>query len=206
LRIDLLHLQAWPTLLGVRTKSSRGIPVLLATAALILAGPPAAGASTARSAFGCRGANARPTPRNLGLIRSATLCLIDQARASVGARPLRANRSLQTVAENQAVGMVRFDYFADVSPTGKSPAALIHATRYAARASLITGEDIGWGTGYEATAEEMVNTWLQSPPHREIMLDSAFRNAGIGVIAAVPSFVGSRRGATYAIEFGARLR
>jgi uncharacterized protein YkwD len=102
--------------------------------------------------------------------------------------------------------MIRFNYFSDVRPSGQTPGALIHATSYAARANLITGEDIGLGTGSLATPAQMVNSWLRSPAHREIMLDPAFRDIGVGVIAAVPSFFSPRqRGATYAIEFGARL-
>jgi uncharacterized protein YkwD len=176
--------------------------VLLTTAALTLIGP-----ATASASRSCRGANVRPTAGNLNLMRSATLCLIDDARAEAHMRALRSNHALQGVAGSQVAGMIRFDYFSDVRPSGQTPGALIHATSYAARASLITGEDIGLGTGSEATPAQMVNSWLRSAAHRQIMLDPVFHDIGVGVIAAVPSFfAGRQRGATYAIEFGTRLR
>ena len=181
---------------------SRRTAVLLTTAALMLIGP----ATDAGASGGCRGANVRPTAQNLNLVRSATLCLIEAARADAHMRALRSNHALQGVAGSQVAGMVHLDYFSDVRPSGQTPGALIHATSYAARANLITGEDIGLGTGSLATPAQMVNSWLNSPAHREIMLDPAFRDIGVGVIAAVPSFFsGRQRGATYAIEFGARL-
>jgi uncharacterized protein YkwD len=140
-------------------------------------------------------------------MRSATLCLIDRARHSVREHALRSNKSLQDVAGSQVAGMIRFDYFSDIRPSGQTPGALIHRTAYAARANLLTGEDIGLGTGYLSTPAQVVTSWLRSPSHRQIMLDPRFRDVGIGVIAAVPSsFSGPLRGATYAIEFGARLR
>jgi uncharacterized protein YkwD len=202
LRNGPVDLQPCPALLGERIHRGR-LAVLLTAATLILTGP----AAVARASGGCRGANAKPTAENLNLIRSATLCLIDRARASARERPLHSNRALKAVAGSQVAGMIRFDYFSDVRPSGQTPGALIHATSYAARANLITGEDIGLGTGSLATPAQMVNSWLNSPAHREIMLDPAFRDIGVGVIAAVPSFFsGRQRGATYAIEFGARLR
>jgi hypothetical protein len=46
---------------------------------------------------------------------------------------------------------------------------------------------------------------MRSPPHREIILTAAFRDAGIGVAPAVPAVIGGGTGgATYAVEFGAR--
>ncbi len=183
------------------THSGR-LAVLIITAALILIGP----AAVARASGACPGSSVKPTAENLNLIRSATLCLIDRARTSAHRRALRSNHALQSVAGSQVAGMVRLDYFSDVRPSGQTPGALIHATSYAARANLITGEDIGLGTGSLATPEQIVTSWLRSPPHREIMLNPLFRDIGVGVIAAVPSFFSGReRGATYAIEFGARL-
>jgi len=203
LRTGPPHLQPSSALLGERITHTGRLALLLSTAALILIGP----ATAAHAAGRCPGQNVKPTPSNLNLIRSATLCLIDRARHSAHQRALHSNKSLQDVAGSQVAGMIRFNYFSDVRPSGQTPGALIHKTSYAARASLLTGEDIGLGTGYLSTPAQIVISWLRSSSHREIMLDPRFRDVGIGVIAAVPSFFSGRlRGATYAIEFGARLR
>jgi hypothetical protein len=48
---------------------------------------------------------------------------------------------------------------------------------------------------------------MASPPHRAIMLDGKYRDAGVGAIPSTPRVIGDGRGgATYAIEFGLRQR
>jgi uncharacterized protein YkwD len=148
-----------------------------------------------------------PLPANTATIDAATLCLIDQARVAHGLRPLQTNRELQGVAVSQVKTMVRLDYFADDRPSGTTPAALIAATRYGerARGGLSIGENIGWGTGGCATPAQMVTAWLQSPPHRKIILTSKYSDAGVGVIPAAPSRLAEGQpGATYALELAAR--
>ncbi len=154
----------------------------------------------------CAYANLRPTATDTALVDRATLCLIDQVRAAYRLQPLRANHELQSVAGEQASGMVRDDYFGDDSPSGQTPGTLIAAIPYGAHAaSLATAQNLGWGTLAAATPAGMVTAWMHSPPHREVILTSEFRDVGVGVSPAVPSIVGhGERGATYAVEFAAR--
>ncbi len=154
----------------------------------------------------CAGSNLVPTETNAKTIDAATLCLIDNLRAVYRLGPLRANRELQGVAVAQVDDMVGWDYFADDRPPAQTPASLIEATRYPAHsARLSTGQNIGWGTGPYATPAQMVAAWTASPPHREIMLLSEYREAGVGVAPAVPSVLAqSLPGATYAIELAVR--
>lgn len=154
----------------------------------------------------CAYANLRPTSTNTALVDKATLCLIDRVRAAYRLLALRANRELQSVAGEQAMGMVRYDYFGDDSPSGQTPGTLIAAIPYGAHASsLATAQNLGWGTLSAATPAGMVTAWMHSPPHREVILTSEFRDVGVGVSPAVPSIVGhGARGATYAVEFAAR--
>jgi uncharacterized protein YkwD len=153
----------------------------------------------------CPGANARPNQANAAAIGATTLCLVNRMRAAHHMRGLRANHELRAVAANQVKYMVRLNYFADDRPSGKTPLALIAATRYGARARrLSTGETIGWGTGVCSTPAEMVAAWMRSPGHRAIILTGAFSDAGVAVTSAVPSALGvGRPGATYALELGA---
>jgi uncharacterized protein YkwD len=119
---------------------------------------------------------------------------------------LHANRELRRVATSQVDAMVRGDYFADVGPTGETPLALVAVTRYPAHAGqFAVGQNIAWGTGRDTTPAHIVEEWMASPPHREIMLSSEYRDAGAAVTPAVPTILGAgARGATYAIEFGVR--
>jgi uncharacterized protein YkwD len=164
-----------------------------------------ASSPTTRAPY-CTYANLRPTPTNTARVDASTLCLLNQLRAADRLLPLRANRELQSVAGEQATAMVRDDYFGDDSPSGQTPGTLIAALPYGAHAaSLTTAQNLGWGTRAAATPAGIVTAWMQSPPHREVILTGAYREVGVGVSPAVPSIVGhGEGGATYAVEFAAR--
>jgi uncharacterized protein YkwD len=182
----------------------------LAAALLALSGTLGASTAVATTApSACAAANLLPTPGNAATVGAATLCLIDQVRAVYHLRPLRRNHDLQAVARAQANDMVNQDYFSHDSPYGQTPMSRVVATRYPARAARVsTAQDIGWGTGPYATPAHMVAAWMQSPPHRAIILSDEYRDAGVGVAIPVPSVVEEegQSGATYAVEFGVRAR
>ncbi len=178
---------------------------VLAAAVICCATTASAGAASAHPAT-CPGSGLRPSAANLAIVDSATLCLVNRVRTAHRLRPLRANAELAGVASGQAGSMVRWDYFADVRPTGQTPLALVSATRYPAdAASVLVGQNIAWGTGGWATPAHVVACWLQSAAHRAIILDGGFTDAGVAAVPAVPTVVGlGLQGATYAMEFGAR--
>jgi uncharacterized protein YkwD len=159
-------------------------------------------ATRASASSACAGANLHPSRVNVTAIDAATLCLVDQARVTNHLQALRANSELRAVAVSQVKAMIRLNYFANDSPSGKTAAALIMATRYGQRSrSLSAGENIGWGTGRYATPKQMVLAWMRSPSHREIILTGEFTDVGVGVMPAVPgSRAHSRHGATYVLE------
>jgi uncharacterized protein YkwD len=191
---------------------------LFSTGPLLMpAGAPAAGApatSAKKKPHSCANSNLLPNKINTAAVAAATLCLIDKVRATYHLRPLRSNHELQALATTQVGDMVRWNYFADNRPAGQTPATLIEATRYGAHATrLATGQNIAWGTGVYASPARVVTAWMNSPPHRKIILTADFRDAGVSATAAVPSVVENRvptpvpasmPGATYAVEFGAR--
>jgi uncharacterized protein YkwD len=202
------RLQLFLRLPDARTRSGSKLGASLAAVVLVCAGALAAiGAPTAAASSVCAGANLHPSATNVRAADAATLCLVNQIRTSRGLRPLRANRELGRVARSQVTAMVRHDYFADVRPTGQTPLALVAVTRYPAHAAeFAVGQNIAWGTGSFTTPAHIVAEWMASPPHREIMLSSEYRNAGVAVTPAVPTVLDpSGAGATYAIEFGMRL-
>lgn len=179
------------------------VVAMLSCAGALLAGT-ALGATTSAP---CRGANLHPGAANVRAVDAATLCLVNQVRRAHGLRTLRANGALGHVAAGQVAGMVRWDYFADVSPSGQTPLSLVAVTRYPAHAAeFAVGENLAWGTGSDTTPAHIVAGWLASSPHREIMLSDEYRDAGVAVTPAVPAILQpDGRGATYAIEFGARF-
>jgi uncharacterized protein YkwD len=179
----------------------------VALVAALAAGVPPAGAATRVHARPCTGASVRPSATDIREIDAATLCLLNRLRLSHHVAPLRANAELARVASSQVTSMVRWDYFADVRPTGQTPLSLVAATRYPRRAAqILVGQNLAWGAGSYATPAHILAAWMASPPHREIMLSGGYRDVGVAATPAVPAIVGAGgQGATYAIEFGARV-
>jgi uncharacterized protein YkwD len=187
-------------------RTGRRIFALLAAGLSACAGaravePPAAGASSA-----CADAGLAPNGHDTPALERATLCLIDRMRARHARRGLRSNRQLGAVAKSQVASMLRWNYFADVRPSGQTPFALVRVTPYRAHTSRISvGQNIAWASGRDATPERIVSEWMASPPHRAIMLSAEYRDAGVAVAPALPSVLGAgRRGAVWAVEFAAR--
>ncbi len=228
-------MQVFRPLPAVTTGSGSKLGVALAAALLACAGTLAAalltcagalGASTARAASAphagndahaasdaprtggsaCAGENLHPSVANIGTVDAATLCLVNRLRTVRGLRTLRTNRELRRVAASQVVAMVHRDYFADVRPSGQTPLSLVAITRYpVGAAAYAVGQNIAWGTGSDTTPAHIVEEWMASPPHREIMLSGEYRDAGVAITPAVPTVLGAGgSGATYAIEFGVR--
>ncbi len=192
-----------------RTSTRRQSKLGAVLAATLLAGAVALADETARaatSASSCRGANLHPSAANVRAVDTATLCLINRLRRARRLRSLRSNRELTRVAASQVTNMVRWNYFADIRPSGQTPLSLVAVTHYLKHAAgFAVGQNIAWGSGSDSTPLHVVAEWMASAPHREIMLDAEFRDAGVAVTPTVPAALRtSGRGATYAIEFGAR--
>ena len=73
----------------------------------------------------------------------------------------------------------------------------IRAAGYSGRT---LGETIGWGAGSLATPAAIVQAWMQSPPHRAIIMDGRFNEVGLGIAAGSPSGTGDA--ATVTADFG----
>jgi uncharacterized protein YkwD len=210
---------------SIRRSSRTGVGVLVA--ALTVAGAWSPGALARREAIEaiqslaphaaalaphaaapppCRGARLRPTRSDLPAVDAATVCLIDRIRRTAHLRALRPNLSLQRVASKQSSEMVLGDYFGDDSRSGQTPLQRIVVTRYLRRSTRAsTAQNIGWGTGAHATPAAIVAAWMQSPPHRQIVLTGAFRDIGVGAAPAAPAALAAGQpGATYTVEFGTR--
>jgi uncharacterized protein YkwD len=161
-------------------------------------------AATARGT--CAGANMRPATSDQHALAVATLCLVNLVRAEHGMHRLHSDHPLTNVASGEARQLVALDYFSDVSPTGVTPLSMITAARYPHPAQPFSyGQNLAWGTESGATPQRIVEAWMASPPHRAIILEAAFRDTGVAVVARAPAIEAhGHPGATYAMEFGRR--
>jgi uncharacterized protein YkwD len=118
------------------------------------------------------------------------LSLINQIRADHGLAKLTMNSSLRSAAKAHSTDMLRNGYFEHDGPTESWDARV---SRYL-KAPMV-GENIAWGQGSSGTAQGIVTQWMQSPPHRAIILTPGFKR--IGVSMATGTFNGTP-GATMA--------
>jgi uncharacterized protein YkwD len=146
-----------------------------------------------------------PEPGNLPLVRAAVLCLINRERAQNGESPLALNPELEQAAEGHSRELVSANYFAHVSPSGKTPVDRIRETGYIPGPSVgyVIGENLAWGTYGLATPAAIVSAWIASPGHLANILESQYSETGVGIATQVPaSLANGAPGATYAQEFG----
>jgi len=152
----------------------------------------------------CTGADLRPTETDLGSIRAATLCLVNRERAGHGERPLAPNGRLEQAAQAHTQSMAFGNYFEHDGPRGETPLSRMRAIGYISSSQIgyEVGENIGWGTLWEATPRAIVAAWMASPGHRAKILDARFRNTAVGVSPHPPSsLAGGQAGAIYTQDF-----
>jgi uncharacterized protein YkwD len=162
------------------------------------------GHSSARQ-LTCPHAGLQPTRHDLNLIRAATLCLVNRERAIRGERPLRPNARLRRAAQAHTNSMASDDYFEHVGPRGQTPLARMRDAGYisSSHVGYEVGENIAWGTLGLATPRAIVAAWMASPGHRANILDSNYRETGIGVSPHPPtSLARGQHGAIYTQDFG----
>jgi uncharacterized protein YkwD len=184
-------------------KSLRLLALLALACVLVLAASPAASAGTRA----CSSMKATPPQVGTEQLAASTLCLLNAQRARYGLRPLRMSSQLSEAARRHAADMQRRHYFSHVSLDGTDFVKRIRRTGYLRRAgSWFVGENLAWGAGPNRSSPRgIVAAWMNSPPHRHNILDSRFREIGIGVVVGAPRrSVSSLPAGTYATSFGSR--
>jgi uncharacterized protein YkwD len=176
---------------------------LLAIALVAIACAPAQ-AARPHAAKHCAGANDVPFPEVTAADIEALECVVNRERERRGLRELDRTRSLDRASDRHSSDMARNDYFDHRSPTGSTPADRARNAGYMSGASSWrVGETLAWGTGTLATPNSIVDSWLKSPGHRELLLDRRFDDFGLGIAAGAPRS-GVSGGATYTMLLGRR--
>jgi uncharacterized protein YkwD len=126
----------------------------------------------------------------------AVRCEINAVRAAHRLAPIKATQALIVAAQRHSEDMVRRHYFAHVSPSGQTVSERARKAGYRSRR---LGENIGWGSGSLGTPAAIVQAWMNSPPHRAIILTPTFREGGVGIAAGAPT---GGDGRTYVLDVG----
>jgi uncharacterized protein YkwD len=136
-------------------------------------------------------------------VRARVVQLVNTARSKsrkcgttrfAAAPPLVVSRPLDDAADGHARAMARKQFFDHRGRDGSQPKDRVLRAGYQPR---LTGENIAYGP---ESAEEVVAGWLASPGHCANIMDSRFRDIGVGLA------IGRKRGRIYWVqEFGAPL-
>ncbi len=102
--------------------------------------------------------------------------LTNQERAKNGLQPLQVDNELSKVAREKSRDMQVNNYFDHNSPTYGSPFDMMRSYGIDYRSA---GENIAMG---QRTPQEVVNAWMDSPGHRENILNGSFTHIGVGYV------------------------
>lgn len=128
-------------------------------------------------------------------------CLIAFARAREGVQPLRLSEKLDRVAALKVDADLACDEFSH-TPCGSDFMTWFEAVGYGLGSSrYAVGENLAWGRGEDASPEQIMRMWLESPEHRQNLLSPRWREFGLGVRLQA-AFLGSPGAAVWANEFG----
>lgn len=111
-----------------------------------------------------------------GLLQST-----NKQRQAGGAGDLRLNRALTDAAQAKADDMIARNYWSHTTPDGEQPWAFVDKAGYK---YLKAGENLAYGF---TTDNATISGWMNSPKHRENLMDVAFNEVGFG-FANGPNF------------------
>jgi uncharacterized protein YkwD len=142
----------------------------------------------AACATGPKGPPAPPNPASqMPALEKRIMTLVEQERMKIdpAARPLAADPELAKVARARAKDMAAKHYLAHAAPNGDTSASLLMAQDEKFQGLL--GENLAaqhytrqLGVTVDAFARRFLDTWLNSPPHRENMAFAQYDRAGVG--------------------------
>jgi len=116
-------------------------------------------------------------PKALAAVSGGSLVsLANTSRTQAGLATLSTNSQLEQAAAMKAADMFTNQYFAHTSPQGKTPWDFISAAGYN---YVYAGENLA--IGY-TNSSELHNAWMNSPSHRENIMNPNFRDIGIAVV------------------------
>jgi len=101
--------------------------------------------------------------------------LTNERRVSQGIRPVKENQLLSQAAAAKAQDMLNQNYWAHFAPDGKTPWQFINQSGYS---YSVAGENLARDFD---NASSVVVAWMNSPSHKQNLLDSSFTEIGVAV-------------------------
>jgi uncharacterized protein YkwD len=120
---------------------------------------------------------ARAIPANAQVVTQAIIDLTNFVRTENHLPPLSANAALMQAAQLHSQDMARLDQMQHDLP-GVPLASLTDRAAFVHYSYQLLGENIAYN---QADPASLVASWMQSPAHRENMLNPSFTDIGVGL-------------------------
>lgn len=102
--------------------------------------------------------------------------ITNQKRAEKGLDPLKNNSLLNEIAQRKAGDMFAFNYWAHNSPSGRDPWTFFQEVGYK---YIYAGENLARDF---MNSESVVEAWMNSPSHRDNILNPNYKEIGLAVV------------------------
>jgi len=123
------------------------------------------------------GSGTSTTPAGISQDEQTLLNLVNKARTDAGAAPLSFDMNLVKTARLKAKDMVDNNYFSHQSPTYGSPFDMM-------KQFGIDFKSAGENIAGNSTVQGAFNAWMNSPGHRQNILNTSFNYTGIGIVSS----------------------
>ncbi|MFD4540316.1 CAP domain-containing protein [Streptomyces bauhiniae] len=101
--------------------------------------------------------------------------LVNAERAKAGCSPVALNSTLTKAAQDHSADMAAHNTMSHTGSDGSDPGSRITAAGYRWSAY---GENVAYGY---ATPEQVMDGWMNSPGHRENILNCSYKEIGVGL-------------------------
>lgn len=181
------------------------VGALLANVALLapIVAPASAAKNSPPQPPPCPGAKVRPLPTTIAIeqVEASLYCLINRERIKFELKPLRPSPILLLAARGHSMALSDSNTFSHDSPDGTPLLTRLINTGYTTGAhSWRIAENIAWGSF--PTVRRMVIAWMNSPDHRENLLNPRFREIGVGADWGRPLYKGDPAAVVATTDFG----
>jgi len=128
------------------------------------------------------------------ITRDSVVAEMNRVRREAGLGPLREDVRLDGAADDRMKDMEDLGYWAHVAPDGRKP-----FTWYEGRGYKYSNAGENLACGFE-TAEVLIDSWMESPGHRDNILSPLYQDCGIAIIDG--STKGRAAGKSIVVVFG----
>ena len=123
-----------------------------------------------------------PVHANTVSLERVAFNVLNQKRAENGLSPLAWNEKLAGVARLHSHNMAEFSFFSHKGLDGKMAAERANQMGLGQWRSI--GENLAFSHGFQDPVAHAVRLWLDSPAHRQNLLDGNWRETAVGIAVA----------------------